>query len=174
VHHRAWLARQRFADHIAQQTLDHYRTTVDPPFRAEVVTPPSLRGISILSALTVLTEVGDFGRFRRAGEFIAFTGLVPSERSSGERRRQGSNTKTGNRFIRRILVEAGWNATCRPNLGPAFARRTAGQPAGVVAIAARAQDRLHARDWHLVGHRKRAGVAAVAVARELAGFCWAP
>jgi transposase len=192
VRHRAWLNRQCFEDPVAQQTLEYYRTTVDlrssevarldaeiaavassEPFRAGVATLSSLRGISTLSALTLLAEVGDFRRFRRAGEFMAFTGLVPSERSSGERRRQGSITKTGNRFVRRILVEAAWNATRRPNLGPAFARRTQGQPAEVVTIAARAQDRLHARYWHLVGHRKPAGVAAVAVARELAGFCWA-
>lgn len=192
VRHRAWLARQRFEDAVLQQTLQHYQTTVDlrtaelarldqeiaavaatEPFRQDVAALSSLRGISTLSALTLVAEIGDFRRFRRAGELMAFVGLVPTERSSGDRRRQGSITKTGNRFVRRVFVEAAWNAARKPNLGPAFARRTAGQPAETVAIAARAQERLHDRYWHHIHHRKPAGVAAVAVARELVGFCWA-
>lgn len=190
--HRAWLARQHFEDPTFQGTLDHYRTSVDlrttelarldgaivavaasEPFRDPVAALFSLRGISTLSGLTLVAEIGDFRRFRRAGELMAFVGLVPSERSSGNRRRQGSITKTGNRFVRRILVEAAWNAARKPNLGPAFARRTSGQPTETVAIAARAQTRLHDRYWHHIHHRKPPAVAAVAVARELAGFCWA-
>jgi transposase len=192
VRHRAWLTRQHFDDPILARTFDHYRAVVElrtselarldaeiasvaslAPFRDDVSRLCCLRGISTLSALTLVAEIGDFHRFRHAGELMAFLGLVPSERSSGDRRRQGSITKTGNRFVRRILVEAAWNAARRPNLGPAFARRTSGQPADVVTIAARAQERLHDRYWHLIHHRKPAGVAAVAIARELAGFCWA-
>jgi transposase len=189
--HRAWLARQRFEGSVLGRTFEHYRTTVDlrtselarldeaiiavaafEPFHDSVAALSSLRGIGTLSALTLVAEVGDFRRFRRAGEFMAFVGLVPSERSSGGRRRQGSITKTGNRFVRRILVEAAWNAARKPNLGPAFARRTSGQPSETVAIAPRAQTRLHDRYWHHIHHRKPPAVAAVAVARELAGFCW--
>lgn len=143
------------------------------PFRDDVSRLCCLRGISTLSALTLVAEIGDLHRFRHAGELMAFLGLVPSERSSGDRRRQGSITKTGNRFVRRILVEAAWNATRRLNLGSAFARRISGQPADVVTIAARARERLHDRYGHLIHHRTPAGVAVVAIAGELAGFCWA-
>jgi transposase len=104
---------------------------------------------------------------------MAFTGLVPSERSSGERRAQGPITKAGNAHLRRVLVEAAWHARRRPNVGPALAKRLEGQPPEVLAIATRAQRRLHDRYWRLVGRRKPSTVAAVAVARELSGFCWA-
>jgi hypothetical protein len=71
-----------------------------------------------------------------------------------------------------VLVEAAWHARRRPNLGPSLAVRLAGQPAGVLAVTARAQERLHTRYWRLVNHGKRPTVAATAVARGLAGFCW--
>ena len=103
---------------------------------------------------------------------MAFVGLVPSERSSGESRRQGSITKAGNAHLRRVLVEAAWHARRRPNVGPALAKRLAGQPPEVLAVATKAQQ-LHDRYWRLVGRRRPSTVAVVAVARELAGFCWA-
>jgi Transposase IS116/IS110/IS902 family len=73
-----------------------------------------LRGIDTLTALGIVCEVGDFSRFETAEEFMGFTGLVPSERSSGERRKQGSITKSGNAHLRRLLVEAAWDARRRP------------------------------------------------------------
>jgi transposase len=66
-----------------------------------------LRGIDTLTALALVAEIGDFARFKTAEEFMAFVGLVPSERSSGEQRRQGSITKVGNAHVRRLLVESG-------------------------------------------------------------------
>jgi transposase len=73
--------------------------------------------------LALVAEIGDFARFRTAGEFMAFVGLVPSERSSGEQRRQGPITKVGNSHVRRLLVEAAWLARRRPKVGYALARR---------------------------------------------------
>jgi len=176
----------------ACRTLDHYRASLEvrlaelrlleaelrelaraEPLRPRVARLSALRGIAELSALTLAVEVGDFSRFESAAGFMAFVGLVPSEHSSGERRRQGAITKAGNAHLRRVLVEAAWHARHRPAVGPALARRLDGQPAEVLAIAARAQERLHARYWRLVGRRKPSNVAAVAVARELAGFAWA-
>jgi transposase len=125
------------------------------------------------SALTLVIEIGDFGRFARGDDLAAFVGLVPSEHSSGERRRQGSITKAGNTHVRRVLVEAAWHARRRPNTGPALRKRLVGQPPEVLAIATKAQARLHARYWRLVERRKPTTVAATAVARELVGFCWA-
>jgi len=190
--HDAWLRSQRFDEAAAQRTLGHYRAELDmrlaalkllddeihaiahhEPFAATVARLCALRGIAELSALTIAVEVGDFARFESAPAFMAFVGLVPSERSSGERRSQGSITKAGNAHLRRVLVEAAWHARRRPNIGPALAKRLAGQPPEVLAIATRAQGRLHARYWRLVGRRKPSNVAVVAVARELSGFCWA-
>jgi transposase len=190
--HMAWLARQHFDEPAAERTLGHYRAELDmrlaslklldaellaiagrEPFAPTVARLCALRGIAELSALTIAVEVGDFKRFESAPAFMAFVGLVPSERSSGERRAQGPITKAGNAHLRRVLVEAAWHARRRPNVGPALAKRLAGQPPEVLAVATRAQGRLHARYWRLVSRHKSSNVAVVAVARELAGFCWA-
>jgi transposase len=142
------------------------------PYADDVRRLACLRGISTLGALTLLIEVGDFQRFATAREFMGFTGLTASEYSSGERRRQGAITKTGNAHLRRILVEAAWSAQRRPSFGPTFHRRVAGQPPEVVRYAIQAQERLHQRYWRMVQRGKPSQVATVAVARELAGFVW--
>jgi transposase len=129
------------------------------------------RGIDTLSALTILAEVGDFRRFGSAASFMAFTGLVPSEHSSGLTVRHGSITKTGNAHLRRVLVEAAWAYRHRPAIGQGLAKRLEGQPPEVVAYAWTAQCRLSAR-FHTLALRKPPNKAVVAVARELAGFVW--
>jgi transposase len=133
-----------------------------------------LRGIDTLSAVGLCTEVGDFERFERPGRLMSYLGLVPSENSSGEQRRQGAITKSGSRHARRLLVEAAWHYRRPPARGKPLERRQEGQPAHIIAIAWKAQLRLH-RVWRrLDGERgKRKTIVAVAVARELAGFCWA-
>ena len=92
------------------------------------------RGIDTLTALALVTEIGGFDRFKSA-EFMAFVGLVPLERSSGEQRRQGSITKVGNAHVRRLLVESAWHARRRPKVGYELARRRRGQDAVVVERA---------------------------------------
>ncbi len=121
----------------------------------------------------LLTEIGDFHRFPHPRELMAYLGLVPSEDSSGDRERRGRITKAGNTHARRILVEAAWHYRHPPRLGAALARRSQGQPPAVLAQAWQAQQRLHRRYRHLVGHGKRPPVAVVAIARELVGFLWA-
>ncbi|HEY6202656.1 MAG TPA: transposase [Candidatus Limnocylindria bacterium] len=103
---------------------------------------------------------------------MGFTGLTASERSGGERRRQGAITKTGNAHLRRILVEAAWAAPRRPSFGAAFRRRVAGQSPDVVQYVMRAQQRLHRRYWRIAQRGKPTQVATVAAARELAGLVW--
>jgi transposase len=103
---------------------------------------------------------------------MAYLGLVPSERSSGERERRGPITKAGNIHVRRLLVEAAWNNRHRSGADLILKRRRQGQPAAVVAIALKAQHRLSKRFWRL-DQRKHRHVAITAVARELAGFVWA-
>ena len=119
-------------------------------------------------------EIGDLTRFERPGKLMSYLGLVPSENSSGETRRQGGITKTGSTHARRLLVEATWHYRKTPARGVTLARRQDGQPAHVVAISWQAQQRLH-RVWRRLGEErgKRSTIVAVAVARELAGFCWA-
>ena len=130
-----------------------------------------LRGVSTLTALALTVELGDWQRFEPAS-LGAFLGLVPSESSSGEQRRQGPITKTGNSHARRLLVEAAWHQRrpLRPSL--ALTGRRAGQPAAVRAQAETVARRLHQRWWDLEQRGKRRTIVAVAVARELAGHCW--
>ena len=104
---------------------------------------------------------------------MAYLGLVPSEYSSGETQRRGALTKAGNTHARRVLIEAAWHYRHRPTVGHALASRSQAQPAEVVGPAWRAQQRLHRRYRHLIGHGKRPPVAVAAIARELVGFLWA-
>jgi transposase len=190
--HRRWLASVELEHRPAQATLLDYRGAVDALVhrrgeleRAITAAVPTsgwaelvarlrcLRGIDTLSAVGLCCEVGDFARFARAGQVMSFVGLVPSEDSTGERRRLGSITKTGSGHARRLLVEAAWHYRNPPRLGRELHHRQAGQPAQAVAISWSAQQRLH-RTWRRLERRgERRSLIAVAVARELAGFCWA-
>lgn len=158
-------------DLLERQLLEIARSE---PYTCSVARLAALRGIREISALTLLIETGDFRRFGSAPQYMGFTGLVPSESSSGERRRQGAITKTGNAHLRRILVEAAWSYRSRPSRSTEKSReRLAGQPAEVVGVALASEQRLHQRYWHIVHKGKLTNIAVVAVARELAGVIWA-
>jgi transposase len=190
--HRAWLRGQRLGGG-AQATLLDYLGAIDTlelrrgtlektigelavasPYAQTVARLRCLRGIDTLSAAGLCAEIGEFTRFERAGQLMSYVGLVPSENSSGESRRQGPITKTGSRHARRLLVEAAWHYRKTPSRGVTLQRRQDGQPANIIAIAWQAQQRLH-RVWGRLAEQrgKRRTIVAVAVARELAGFCWA-
>jgi transposase len=161
---------------IRRDTLEGHieRLVPDSPWAQTVARLRCLRGLDTLSAVGLCAEVGDFSRFPRPAHLMSYLGLVPSESSSGERRRQGQITKSGSGHGRRLLVEAAWHYRRPPRRGAPLARRQAGQPAHVLAISWKAQQRLY-RTWQRLDHDrgKRRTLVAVAVARELAGFCWA-
>ena len=121
--------------------------------------------------MTLATETCDFRRFASAASYMAFTGLVPSEHSSGAARRQGSITKAGNAHVRRVLVEAAWAYRHRPAVRGAHARRLEGQSPEVAAYSWAAQCRLSGT-YRKLAARKGPNKAVVAVARELSGFVW--
>ncbi|MFN8215701.1 MAG: IS110 family transposase [Solirubrobacterales bacterium] len=132
-----------------------------------------LRGIGRLSAAGLVAEIGDFTRFPSAPKLMAWLGLVPSEHSSGTKRVQGPITKVGSRHARRLLVEAAWNYRYPPRRNSELRARQKDQPAEVIARSWRTQQRLF-KVWKTHEARgKRRTVTAVAVARELAGACWA-
>ena len=189
---RRWLSEQRFAFVAEQVTFDAYLHTVDlvdariealerairetaeqQPWKQLVARLRCLRGVDTLTALALVSEIGDFSRFRTAEEFMAFVGLVPSEHSSGEKRRQGSITKVGNSHVRRLLVESAWHARRRPKVGYDLSRRQRGQDAVVLERAWRCQQRLYQRWQRMAGRSKPQQKIVVACARELAGFVWA-
>jgi len=155
--------------------LERHITALIPssPWAREVARLRCLRGIDTLTAIGLCVEIGDFRRFAKAGQLMSYLGLVPSEHSSGESRQLGSITKSGSRHGRRLLVEAAWHYRNQPRVGREIERRQQGQPAAAIAISWSAQRRLH-RTWSAMRRRnKRSTVTTVAVARELAGFCWA-
>ena len=130
------------------------------------------RGIQLHTVMVLATEIVDWARFADPRELMAYLGLVPRERSTGERERKGALTKAGNAHCGHVLVQAAWSYHFRPKLGAALKARQQGQPVAVVAQAWKAQHRLHQRYMHLA-YRKRPQIAVVAVARELVGFLWA-
>lgn len=143
------------------------------PYREPVGWLRCFRGIDTLTAMLILAELHDFRRFGSARALMAFLGLVPGEDSSGEKHRRGRITKMGNGLVRRVLVEASWHYQHRPGVGRALKARRTGQPARVIAIADKAQQRLCRRFRRMMTEHKPAPKVAVAVARELAGFIWA-
>lgn len=188
--HWRWIRAIRFERQHSQQAVEAYVLAVTDAemrlkrldeqvgeaataYEAVVSRYAVLRGIDRLSALTVHAELGDLKRFPSAPEMMSAVGVVPSETSSGNSERRGGITKTGNAHVRRILIEAAWHARHRPNVAKALRRRREGQPPEVIAIAKEADARLHKKFTGLIWRNKPSTVAAVAVARELAGFLWA-
>lgn len=133
----------------------------------------TFRGVATITATSLVAEIGSFKRFISAKHFMAYVGLTPSEHSSGESRRQGSITKTGNRHVRRLLIESSWSYRYQPAVKGELKKRQEGQPANILAISWKAQNRLHKKYFRLLSKGKPAGKAVTAVARELAGFIWA-
>jgi transposase len=130
-----------------------------------------LRGVSTLTGFALAVEIGDWNRF--TGNTIgSFVGLVPAEYSSGSSRAQGPITKTGNTHVRRLLVEAAWHHRPRYRLGAVMRARWDQAPAAARARGDEGNRRLHARWVGFLERRKRPVVANVAIARELAGWCW--
>ena len=130
-----------------------------------------LRGISTLTGFALAVEIGDWDRFTGAG-IGAYLGLVPSEHSSGQTRAQGGITKTGNTHVRRLLIEAAWHHRTVYRPCAVLRRRWELAPAAARARAHVGNQRLHQRWANYTARRKRPVVANVAVARELAGWCW--
>jgi transposase len=143
------------------------------PYRTPVGWLRCFRGIDTLTAMLILAELHDFRRFASARALMAYLGLVPGEDSSGEKHRRGRITRTGNALVRRVLVETAWHYQHRPSIGVALTRRRKGQPARVIGIADKAQQRLCRRFRKLAADHKPPPKIAVAIARELAGFLWA-
>lgn len=133
----------------------------------------TLRGVAKIGAATLVTEVGRFGRFESARQFMAYVGVVPTEHSSGGSKHRGSISKTGNARMRHVIGEAAWSYRHRPATGPALRKRQQGQSEDVKAIAWKAQHRLHKRFQKLSAQGKHHGCVVTAISRELLGFVWA-
>lgn len=143
------------------------------PYREPVGWLRCFRGIDTVTAMTVVSELHDFQRFESPSHLMSYLGLVPSENSTGESQRRGAITRSGNKRVRRVLIEASWSYRHRPTVGVVLRKRREGQPGRVIAIADHAQDRLYRRYWKLLTRGKEHNKVTTAIARELAGFIWA-
>jgi transposase len=133
----------------------------------------ALRGVQFIVAVTTVAELGDLTRFETPRQLMKFLGLIPSEYSSGERRRQGSLTKAGNTHARRALVEGAWAYRYPAKVSRHLQLRLEQQPKVIQDLSWKAQVRLCKRYRRLMARGKHANQVVVAIARELAGFIWA-
>jgi transposase len=145
----------------------------EPRYSAAVGWLRCFRGIDTITAITLIAELHDFRRFRSPSQLMAYLGLVPSEYSSGPQQRRGGITHTGNRHVRRLLIEAAWHYRHKPRVGIALAERRHGQSANIIALADKAQLRLCRRYRRMERRGKHPTKIVVAVARELVGYLWA-
>ena len=143
------------------------------PYATPVSWLRCFHGIDTVSAMTLVTELHDFRRFRRPRELMSYLGLIPSEHSSGGRTQRGGITKTGNGHARRILIECAWHYRHSARVSRALRKRREGQPARVIAIADKAHRRLSDRYKRMTARDKEHNKVVVAIARELVGFLWA-
>ena len=190
--HQQWLRGLRLEHAADQAVFDAYCIALDQatervrmvdlglkdwaliePYATPVSWLRCFHGIDTVSAMTLVTELHDFRRFRRPRELMSYLGLIPSEHSSGGRTQRGGITKTGNGHARRILIECAWHYRHQPRVSRALRERREGQPARVIAIADKAHRRLSGRYRRMTARGKEHNKVVVAIARELVGFLWA-
>ena len=190
--HKLWLQAQRFdhaAQHLVMQDMilaaqhaeerQRWAEDVIAEFLPDWTLTPmvdalqALRGIRLVTAATIVAEIGDLRRFETAGQLMSYLGLVPGEHSTGETVRRLGITKAGNTRVRRALVESAWTYRHLPRTSQLKQSVHDRLPPAVRDIALKAQTRLCARYRALAKRGKKPTVAVTAIARELAGFVWA-
>jgi hypothetical protein len=132
----------------------------------------SFKGFQIVAAMILVSELGEIHRFAHPRQVMAYLGLVPTEDTSSDQRRQGGITKCGNSHARWLLIESAQHYVTPPKVSKELSQRQEAQPREVRAISWRAQNRLHSRFSRLAARRLQRNKALVAVARELCGFVW--
>ncbi|RME62386.1 MAG: IS110 family transposase, partial [Caldilineae bacterium] len=189
---RRWLSEQRFEHPALQRTFEEMiRAIEETDARVDRLTEAireqvktwrlasavralqSFRGIRLVAAATLVAELGDLTRFDNPRQLMSFLGLVPSEHSSGETRRRGPLTKTGNAHARRVLGEVAWAYRLPARVGRTLLARQYGVDESILQVSWKAQVRLHGRYMRMRARGKPKGVVIMAIARELVGFLWA-
>ncbi len=190
--HYRWLEEVKFEQPVQQIVFQEYVDTVkamskrvdaldkqiegaafESTFWPVVQGLMALRGVSLLTATTIVAEIGELKRFASAPQLMAYLGVVPSEHSSGGTKLRGGITKTGNGHVRRVLVEAAWTYRHPARKTRALQRRAERAPEVVQEIAWKAQKRMCGRYKLLEGRGKPKVQVCTAMARELTGFIWA-
>ena len=180
AHPAQQVALQEYIDAVRETTArvnrltDHIRQLV-PDWRlgAVAVALQADRGVSLITSVTILSELGDLSRFENPPQLMAYLGLVPSENSSGNQVKRGGITKTGNGHVRKVLVEAAWAYRMKPRVSRILLKRQQHVAKEVCRVAWKAQLRLCTRFRHMAARGKPQPVVATAIARELSAFLWA-
>jgi transposase len=191
IKHRKWMAGLKFGLAVDKMTYEYYLSyienteeriaRVDEEIRKEAENERNaektrilraFRGIDYVTALSFISEVGDFRRFATAQSFMCYLGLVPSEYSSGKKIHRGPITKTGNSHLRKLLVESAWHYTRPVKESKRLAERRIGTREQVITYADKAISRLHGKYYKMLSRGKVQNIAVTSVARELAGFIW--
>ena len=189
--HISWLRTIKLADPILTKVFENYFDQMiycigrlenldkevellanSEPYKQIVGHLCCFHGINTLTAITLITEIFEFGRFESPRHLMSYLGLTPSESSSGEKQKKGAITKAGNGRIRRLLNETAWHYRHRYVPSKALKKRRMDQPHWAIEIADAAGRRLSKRHRYLIHHGKIPCKANIAVARELAGFIW--
>jgi transposase len=189
--HRGWLANQSFAQPAQQIVLEESieavrlgeqrRDRVDGYLRAQIPTWSmfplvqnlgALRGLDTIASAGLAAAIGDPSRFASAPDFMAYLGLVPSEHSTGPKRRTGAITKSGDIHARTLLIEAAHSYRFPARIAHRKLAAVDAVPEAVREIAWKAQTRLCQRYRHMMAKGKPTPVIVTAIARELAGFVW--
>jgi transposase len=192
VRHAQWLAHLKMDQPAQQVVLEEYQQTIDEWGRritryeheieslmptsehaAVVAALQAMRGVGLVTAASIVAEVGDIRRFRTPRQLMAYAGMVPSEHSSGRCTRRGGLTKTGNAHLRRVVIEAAWHNRHKPVISQTLRKRQLEAPAAACSIAWTAQQRLNKRYHRLTERGKLPQTTVVAMGRELLGFIWA-
>lgn len=189
--HKKWMQNLQFEHLFLKSTFDEYYTRMEEletrlhgmddtieaianseQFTGEVSKLRCFKGINYLTALSIISEIGDFRRFSTAESFMSYLGMVPGEWSSGSKRRQGRITKSGNSHLRRLFTEAAWHYRHNSTEGKGLSNRRKGQDEKFIAYAKKATSRLNKKFKKLLIRGKEKNKISTAVARELAGFVW--
>lgn len=188
--HRKWLKSLQFEEKIHKEVFDEYYTAIleqeakidrikgkieeistEKRYAQKVSKLRCFKGVDTLTALTFVAEIGDFRRFGKAQEFMSYLGLVPSEYSSGKKRKVGGITKAGNSRLRKLLIESSWHYRhYQPSKRLVMRRK--GQAPETVAYADKAGKRLNRKYTKMIYSGKITQKTVTAVARELSGFIW--
>ncbi|WP_044479186.1 IS110 family RNA-guided transposase [Paenibacillus antibioticophila] len=189
--YRQWLATLTFERKVEQTVFDEYlqqlreieerikRLETAMQEAAEICTHApviraiqGLRGVALLTAITLVVEIENFERFRSPAQLMSYLGLVPREQSSGITTKRGRLTKTGNSRVRRALIEAAWSYRHRPAVKGDLEKRLEGQSAHTQEVSWKAQHRLHSKYLRLLRKGKHKNLVVAAIGRELVGFIW--
>lgn len=190
--HFKWLSEQKMPSPAQQTVFQEYINAINAAservdrfdkylaelcrtwrMRPVVESVQALRGVSLVGAMTIISELGDLSRFKNPRQLMAFIGIVPSEHSSGTKTKRGRITKTGNTRVRRTLVEAAHSYRYPARVSNKLLERHANISRNILDIAWKCQMRLCARFKRLKASGKHHNTVVTAIGRELAAFVWA-